>query len=278
MVFGVLAVFMIVNTMWIFAQEENQQEGFAGNLIDFANKIGIPLKAEEVYDPLIFFQSYGFTLILALIVVLFVLNIAPEFVKSSSQIMFKSGEKLMNLGSQVISKTSEQFKSLEEGFASIKTQKKKRERKVVHVKRFAKHPKPKIIAEAPKPIKEIHLKKTFGVFHPFRFLTKREKTLGKTDGKDIVKALKRKYWHWPETDSNEDIITRGKITVEIGKFLASTKGRFKINDITSIIEDSYRLDRKTSKQLEFEVKTNIIESQEFESFNEDGTILFKAKK
>ena len=47
-----------------YSQEESQQASFVDNLLNLVNKIGIPLKAEEAYSPLVFFQSYGFTIIL----------------------------------------------------------------------------------------------------------------------------------------------------------------------------------------------------------------------
>ncbi len=98
------------------------------------------------------------------------------------------------------------------------------------------------------------------------------------DNASICHKIKQQHNSWPTTDNNEDIVARSKICVSAAKIVFASKGMFKIPELVSIIKDTYGLDKKESRQLEFEIKTNILESHEFESHNQEGTIVFRLKK
>ena len=83
---------------------------------------------------------------------------------------------------------------------------------------------------------------------------------------------------WPGSDSNEDILKRSRIAVELGKKLCAKDGKFKISDVLESITEHYKIDKKIIKQIEFEIKTHIVQSHEFETFTEYGNVYFRSKK
>ena len=71
----ILLITLVFCTMLVVAEKNQRKEN---KLIDFANKIGIPLKTEEVQNPTLFFRTYGLTIILSLIIlVLLIFVIIP---------------------------------------------------------------------------------------------------------------------------------------------------------------------------------------------------------
>jgi hypothetical protein len=120
-----------------------------------------------------------------------------------------------------------------------------------------------------KKIVEAHKEKS-GLFGMF----KKEDAASTLDSET---RLKFKLSKWPEGYSNENILLRNKVTTQIAQYLSKQNGRFTIKDLLAEVRIIFKLDTKAIKELEFEVKTTIMESKSFTMFDESGTMYFKKK-
>lgn len=287
-VFGMLATFVLFSAVFALAQEENQQSGFPSNLIEFANKIGIPLKAEEVYDPLVFFQSYGFTILLSLIAITLILYIAKNIrylIKPSKKLLPKPSllkppvpkpavkpgglfAKISDFKTRLREKRRKRLLVAKEKKEQKEKEKEKKTKQKESAKKHRDEEKHKKVLERKKHRKtfgQTSRKRIFNVLHKMGLAKTEEEKKKLQDAKkkklqekikqkegDQFSSIKQKFRKLPKDSRN-----RIKLEVAIARAIESKSGSFSVTDVMKKIDEMYKdqMERKDRIEIYDDLKS-----------------------